>query len=293
MSATRLPSWLDRREFPFEPSLVQLPSGEALSVVDVGVGPALVFSHGTPTWSNEWRHLLRGLSGSHRCIAPDHLGFGLSPRPPGADYRPEAHARRFGELMDTLGLERATFVLHDYGGPFGLDWLLEHPDRVERLVLMNTFAFPFDQSARERRLAAWAGSGLFRWLYRRFNFSFVIARGAWGSATPSTDEVWQPYRALFPDAASRELVLFALARGLSGSADFFSSLESRLDRLSGVPVHLIWGTKDTAFPPPVLRRFQAAFPEATTLELPRSGHFPHEEEPEACLASVREFLRRG
>jgi len=293
MAATPLPSWLDRQEFPFEPSLLPLRSGEALSVTDVGSGPPVVFSHGTPTWSYEWRHLLRGLSPAYRCIAPDHLGFGLSPRPPGADYRPEAHARRFGELMDALGLERATFVLHDYGGPFALDWLLEHPDRVERLVLMNTFAWPFDQSARERRLAGWAGSGLFRFFYRRFNFSFVIAKGAWGTAAPSTPDLWQPYRTLFPDADSRELVLFALARGLAGSADFFSSLASRLARLSHVPVHLIWGLKDTAFPPPVLRRFQAAFPEATTLELRRSGHFPHEEEPEACLASVREFLRRG
>src|SRR5688572_20960601 len=290
MNATPLPSWLDRKQFPFEPTLVRLPSGEHLSVTDVGSGRALVFSHGTPTWSYEWRHLVRPLAESHRCIVPDHLGFGLSPRPVDGDYRPEGHARRFGALMDQLQLPSAGLVLHDYGGPFALDWALEHPSLVERLVLLNTFAWPFDRTPRERRLASFAGSGLFRWLYRNLNFSFFIARSAWGTASPSTKGVWEPYRVLFSDHDARERVLFALARGLAGSADYFASLERRLHRLAHVPVHLIWGMEDSAFPPHVLHRFQAALPRATTLELARSGHFPHEEEPEACLASLRTFL---
>jgi haloalkane dehalogenase len=290
MQPTPLPPWLDRAAFPFTPRLVDLGDGEQLSVTDVGTGRALVFSHGTPTWSYEWRHHLRGLSDGQRCIAPDHLGFGLSPRPPAADYRPEAHARRFARLLDRLGVERYGLVLHDFGGPFALEAALAHPERVERLVLYNTFAWAFGDTPSRRRLAALAGGGLFRWLYRRLNFSFVIARQAWGDRGTMTAETWRPYRVLFPDPASRERVLFALAQSMQGSADFCDGLHRRLDRLAHVPVHLVWGMKDTAFPPSALARFRSVFPRASALELEDAGHWPHEEQPDRCVASVKAFL---
>ena len=80
-----VPTWVDRDAFPFTPKRI-----DGLSVIDEGSGPPVVFSHGTPTWSYEWRHLIRGLSPTHRCIAVDHLGFGLSDPPNDADYSPEA-----------------------------------------------------------------------------------------------------------------------------------------------------------------------------------------------------------
>lgn len=292
MTPTPLPSWLDRHEFPFAPALIPLEGDETLSVTDVGSGRALVFSHGTPTWSYEWRHHLRALSQGQRCIAPDHLGFGLSPRPRDADYRPEAHARRFLLLLDALGLDRYGLVLHDYGGPFALDAALDHPERLERIVLYNTFAWPFDDPPSRKRTAALAGSGAFRLLYRHLNFSFVIAKSAWGRTKKASKDTWRPYLSVFPDKDARELVLFALARSLAGAADFFASLEQRLDRLAQVPVHIIWGLEDSAFPPRDLARFRAALPQASVLELAEAGHWPHEEQPDVCVASVQEFLAR-
>jgi haloalkane dehalogenase len=290
MQPTPLPSWLDRTAFPFAPRLVDVGNGEQLSVTDVGTGRALVFSHGTPTWSYEWRHHLRALSEGHRCIAPDHLGFGLSPRPTGADYRPEAHAQRFLRLVDRLGLDRYGLVVHDFGGPFALEAALAHPERVERLVLYNTFAWAFGDTPKTRRVAALAGGRLFRWLYRNLNFSFVIARSAWGDRATMTRDTWKPYRVLFPDADSRERVLFALAKSMQGSADYCESLFRRLDRLADIPVHLIWGMKDPAFPPSALARFRTVFPRASALELEGAGHWPHEEQPQRCVASVQAFL---
>jgi haloalkane dehalogenase len=293
MSRSDIPAWLDRAAFPFEPTLVDVGHGEALSVTDVGAGRALVFSHGTPTWSYEWREHLRALSGTHRCIAPDHLGFGLSPRPAAADYSPEAHARRFSALLERLGLARYGLVVHDYGGPFALEAALEHPERVERLVLYNTFAWDFADSPRRKRMAEWAGGAMFRWLYRNVNLSFVISKSAWGDRATLSKQTFAPYRALFPDAHSRELVLFALAKAFVGSREFCDSLFRRLDRLAGIPVHIVWGMKDTAFPPDLLARFRAIFPQASVLELDRAGHWPHEEEPERCVASVQAFLERS
>src|SRR5688500_8619028 len=82
---------VDRLAYPFESRWMPLRAGR-MHYVDQGTGDPIVFVHGTPTWSFEWRHLIRGLSKSARCIAPDHLGFGLSDRPHGAPYTPEWHA---------------------------------------------------------------------------------------------------------------------------------------------------------------------------------------------------------
>lgn len=121
MTSPALPTWLDREAYPFLLRRAPLPDG-GLSYVDVGDGAPVLLSHSTPTWSFEWRHLVRALAPDHRCVAPDHLGFGLSDRPDGADYSPEAHARRFAAFADRLDLRDVTLVIHDYGGPIALPW---------------------------------------------------------------------------------------------------------------------------------------------------------------------------
>jgi len=236
-----LPAWLVREAFPFAPQVVA-----SLSVVDEGAGLPVLFSHGTPTWSFEWRHLIRGLASTHRCIAPDHLGFGLSPRPLEADYSPEAHAKRLSRLIDALKLERYSLVVHDFGGPIALDEALNRPERIERLVVFNTIAWPFTDDARLRRMARLAGGGLFKWLYRNVNMSFLISKSAWG-AGPRPASMWSQYTNVFPDAESRERVLWALAKSLTGSTPFFESLWDRRDRLAKTPIHVVWGMADTAF----------------------------------------------
>lgn len=274
------------------PSLVELGDGEALSVVDAGSGHPVVFSHGTPTWSFDWRQMLDRLAGQFHCIAPDHLGFGLSPRPERADYSPGAHAGRFARLIDHYGFDRYSLVVHDFGGPFALDSALEHPERIAALVVINSFAWPFSEMGTKTALQArFAGSPLARWLYRRVNMSFVIADSAWGDRTTKEPATWELHRSLFASADDRERVLFALARSLAGAQPFFARLSARLDRLRNTPLHLIWGMKDSAFPPACLRRFQQVWPHASVLALPDAGHWPHEEQPDACARSVEEFLR--
>src|SRR5688572_12615386 len=87
-NSSSAPAWLDRAAYPFASRWCDLPGGERLHYVDEGAGETLLFAHGTPTWSFEWRHLIRALAPTHRCVAPDHLGFGLSDRPADAAYTP-------------------------------------------------------------------------------------------------------------------------------------------------------------------------------------------------------------
>ena len=277
--------------FAFTPTLVEVGDGEWLSVVDVGRGHPIIFSHGTPTWSYDWRKMIEHLGPRFRCIAPDHFGFGLSPRPPRADYSPEAHAARFRRLVDGFGFDRYSLVVHDFGGPIALDSALDQPERVASLVVINSFAWPFADMGRVTEVQARvAGSGLARWLYRRVNLSFLIAASAWGDRATKDPATWALHRSLFPSADEREQVLFALARSLSGSQRFFTRLWERRERFSNTPVHLVWGLQDSALPAAFLRRFQTAWPHASVLSLPTAGHWPFEEQPEECVRSVNAFL---
>jgi len=165
------PAWLDRSAYPFRPHYFDVGEGR-LHYVDEGSGSPVVLVHGTPTWSFLWRRLIPHLVATgHRVIAPDHLGFGLSDKPRGAGYRPEDHARRLAVLLDALELSDVTLVVHDVGGPIGLSYALDRPERVSRLVILNSWLWPLDDDpviAKGSRLA----SGLLgRFLYTWLNFS--------------------------------------------------------------------------------------------------------------------------
>lgn len=113
--------------------------GHRLHYVDEGSGSPLLFVHGTPSWSFEWGAMVRVLRGERRCIALDHLGFGLSEKPPTAAYRPADHARRLLAFMRHLQLEDVTLVVHDFGGPIGIWAALEARKRIRGIVAINTW----------------------------------------------------------------------------------------------------------------------------------------------------------
>lgn len=288
--APRLPDWLDRTAFPFAGSRVRLADGE-VHVTDHGTGPTVLLVHGTPTWSFEWRHVIRDLSRDHRCVALDHLGFGLSARPEEAGYAPEDHARRLRELVEKLDLRDVTLVVHDFGGPIGLPLALEG-GLVRRLVVVNSFGWPPDEDPGIRRAAALLGGALGRLLYRFANLSLrVILPSAYGDRARLTRAVHEQYLAPFRhDREGRVRVLWALARGLRSSAPFYRELWSRRAALARKPAVVIWGTRDPAFPPRLAARWREAIPGAEIVPIEGAGHWPHEERPDEVVAALRRFL---
>jgi haloalkane dehalogenase len=284
------PAWLDREAYPFTPRRLRLPEG-TLSYVDEGEGPPILFVHGTPTWSFEYRHLIRALARTHRCVAVDLLGFGLSERPPGFAYTPEAHAAVLAGFVARLGLEGFTLVAHDFGGPIALPLALERPGRVKALVLLNTWMWSIADDPDMRRKAGIAGGALGRFLYRRFNFSLrVLTPYAYGDRRRLTRAIHRQYLAPFPDADGRGRVLWPLARALLASGDFYNSLWQRRDRLAGLPALILWGMRDRAFAPALLARWRSALPQARVVELAGAGHWPHEEAPDDVVEALRAFL---
>ena len=97
--------------------------------------------HGNPTWSYLFRHMIRDLRKDHRCVAVDHLGYGLSDKPPRADYSMRAHIRRLGIVIEKLGLSNITLICQDWGGIIGLSYAARNRERFSRLIPMNTTGF--------------------------------------------------------------------------------------------------------------------------------------------------------
>jgi haloalkane dehalogenase len=260
---------------------------------DDGAGPIILFVHGTPTNSYEFRHLVAALSKTHRCIAPDHLGFGQSDRPRDFAYTPEAHAAVLREFADALGLDRFTLVVHDFGGPIGLPLALADDARVERVVIMNTWAWPLDDDPRMARGAAFIGGALGRLLYRYANASLrLIMPSAYGDKRKLTPDIHRRYLDVFRDRGARVLVLHAMAKSLLGSRAHYQWLLDRIGALRRMPVLIVWGMKDSAFQPYQLERWQSLLPDAQVVKIEGAGHWPHEEEPGRVSEALARFVRQ-
>ncbi|MGN6557427.1 MAG: haloalkane dehalogenase [Solirubrobacterales bacterium] len=129
-------------DYPFE-SRYREVDGLRLAHLDEGEGKPVVFFHGEPTWSFLWRKVIPPVrDAGYRCIAPDYAGFGRSDKP--ADlgwYTYDRHVELMAGLLEDLDLREATAVVHDWGGPIGLRLAVEHADRFDRIVIMETGPF--------------------------------------------------------------------------------------------------------------------------------------------------------
>ena len=278
------PDWLDRREYPFESRWLDVEAGR-MHYVDEGRGATVLMVHGTPTWSFLYRHLVKALRDRYRCVAPDHLGFGLSDRPAGWSYRPADQARNLTRFIERLGLKDVTLVVHDFGGPIGLAWALDHPEQVRRLVLFNTWMWSFAGDARMERAGRLLASRLGRVLYERFGFSVrVMLRHAVVDRRRYTRDVHRHYlRALDGHAT------WVYARELVASGAWYDGLWQRRERLARTPALLAWGLKDAAFGA-ALPRWRTVFQRAEVLPLD-CGHAPPEERAPELLPTLERFLQ--
>ena len=286
------PQWLDRKAYPFRHRYLDVDAGR-LHYVDEGEGDPVLFVHGTPTWSFEFRHLIRALAEARRCIAPDLIGFGLSSRPQAFPYTPEAHAAVLAQFVDRMRLDRFSLVVHDYGGPIGLPLCLDRSGRVTRLVLMNTWMWTFDDDPAMQRGGRIAGGAVGRFLYKYANASLrLIMPSAYGDRSRLTPEIHRQYLEAFRKPDDRALVLHPLARAILGSRDYYASLWERRGALASLPTLIVWGMKDTAFKPHQLATWEVLLPHAQIVGVESAGHWPHEEEPEQVIEAVRAFVER-
>lgn len=284
-----LPGWVDRTAYPFEPRSFDV-DGARMHYVDEGEGHPIVLVHGTLTWSFLYRDLIRSLSERYRCIAIDHLGYGLSDKPEHVAYRPEDHARRLRALIGHLGLRDLTLVVHDYGGPIGLSYAIEEPDNVRSLVVFNTWMWSLRGDPVVELASRIGGGSVGRFFFRRFNIEArVVFRAVWGDRSKLTRALHQQYLQPFPEPSDRE-PMWVLAGELLGSSEWYEALWRRRERIRRVPALLLWGLKDPILRPSYLARWQGLFADARTVTFPGAGHFVQEEAPGEVRSAVESFL---
>jgi haloalkane dehalogenase len=290
--------------FPFAPRLSTAP-GFRMHYVDEGTGPVLLCLHGEPTWGYLFRHLIRDFSGTHRVVAPDHMGFGKSETPADRTYWLQDHIDNLEALVLDLKLRDITLVMHDFGGPVGMGLLSRHPELISRVVSVNA-PTPFGQPELAAALAANASQApWFRWIRRAqddgtlddilgalgYNILSTLKLNGFQDGSIITPAWIRAYAAAFPTRAET-LGALGWAKGFALGTHVFEAPSADARRLlATIPALAIWGAEDrTLDGARFLPLFRAVFPHGLVSELPGVGHYSPEDAPRTVSALLRLFL---
>ena len=290
MTASRpLPAWLDGAEYPFRSRFFETPHGD-MHYVDEGSGDVVLFAHGNPTWSFEHRRLIEHLRTKFRCVAPDYLGFGLSDKPYDVSYLPQFHAENLARFIEALGLKDITFVLHDWGGPVGMSYALDHPGNVKRIIAYNSWFWSLRGIRVFERFSRFMGGAVGRFLCRNFNFfPRVMIPVAVGDRKKLSKSAHRHFIKALPTPRSRKGT-WVFPGAIIGQSEWLETLWAKRGALKNTPVLLLWGLKDVAFTAELLARWEGAFPDHVTMKYPNVGHFAPEEIGPDAITSVESFL---
>ena len=288
------PAWVSDELFPFNSRYFKTRSGRAMHYIDEGEGEPVVFVHGNPSWSFEFRHLVKGLRSDFRCIAPDHIGLGLSSRSSNReDHLPQAHAEVFTSLLDHLELRDITLYLSDWGGPIGLHFARNHPDRVKRLIIANTWCWPVSRDPHFVFFSFMMSSWLGQILIKRINlFVNRVVPMAVGRKDVLTPQVMEHYRNAQP-TPDAHLASAALPGAIVGETKWLESIWNDRESFAHLPSLIFWGMKDIAFRRKELARWQSELANFETHEFEDCGHFIAEENPEEILPIISSFMNRA
>jgi haloalkane dehalogenase len=279
------PAWVPSDLYPFEDRWAEI-NGNLLHYVDEGTGPPLLLLNGNPSWSFGWRDVILALRDSFRCIAPDYPGFGLSRAVDGYDFRPASHSKVIETLVDRLGLERMVVFGYAWGGPIGLGLAGRRPEGIRALVIGNTWAWP-DDRLKVRLFSALMGGPLSHLLVDRLNLMLRLYLPANLKRKRLTDQERAAYSGPFPPGKRRQMSAFP--REIVTGRSYLREVEASLPKLAGKPALIVWPDSDPGLGDAELRRWQALFPAARTVLLPKTGQFIDEDAPEDVAAAIADW----
>lgn len=265
--------------------------GERLAYVDEGDGEVLLLLHGMAGSSQTWRSVIQPLSRTFRVLAPDMLGHGSSDKPR-SDYSLGAFAVLLRDLLDELGITRATIVGHSLGGGVAMQFSYQHPDYCRRLILIDSGGLGPDVGLTLRLLSAPgaelimpiiapqpvlnAGDRVWSWLRKA------------GIEAPRGEEIWRSYSS-FADAPTRQAFLRTLRSVVDHRGQSVSAL-NRLGNGTDLPIMVIWGDQDAIIPISHAYAAQEARPDIRVEVLADVGHFPQVERPTQVVDLIEDFM---
>ncbi len=273
----RRPSWVDDELFPFESRFAEV-DGNVVHYLDEGSGPILLMLHGNPVWSFVYRDVVTELRDRFRCIALDFPGFGLSTGAPGYRYLAQDHAELLVAFLDHLDLSELTLVGHNWGGPFGLYAAQQRPDRFQRLVLANTWAWPLNGDLSSEVFSRGMGNPVGRALIKRLNLLTERFIPVAHTRRDLSEAEMAHYRQATPTRERRHAGA-VLPGELVGAREFFTELADGLGVIETLPTLIVWADTDPIFTDKYRKRLEATFPNHTTTVLHGVGHFLQSDAP--------------
>jgi len=290
--ASQLPPDI-RLEYPFASNTLLLLNGAVMHYVDEGRGPVVVMLHGNPTWSFYYRNLVKQLTeAGFRCIVPDHIGCGLSDKPKDYNYTLKQRIEDVEGLIDHLGIQQFSLVLHDWGGAIGCGLAGRRPNALQKLVLLNTGAFLSKHIP--LRIAAIKVPVFGEFVIRALN-GFAGPAATMAVKVPLKPAVkrgllW-PYRSWADRVAVWNFVKDIPLRESHRSYETLTEVEAGLAKLADKPIQLVWGAKDFCFSMHFHERFKAFFPKAESVVYPTHGHYILEDGGSEVWQKIRVFLQ--
>jgi haloalkane dehalogenase len=288
MSVFRTPEARFDGLLPFEPHYLD-QDGLRMHYLDEGDGDAVLCLHGEPTWSYLYRKMIPVLAPHARVVAPDYFGFGRSDKPTDIGwYTFDRHCASIARLVEELDLRRLTLVVQDWGGPIGLRLAVEQPERVDRLVILNT-GIGGGRAPSET------------WL--RFR---EVVRAAGGDFEPGRLIRTAAVRGLAGDVVAAYDAPFPTPESKAGALAFPEQVPTEPEHPNTAPLMqirealrswekpalVLFGDSDPIFAPAVAERMAEWIPGALPAELVAgAGHFVQEDAGDEVAARVVEFLR--
>lgn len=281
-------TWFDTKEYPFKNNYATI-NGRAMHYIDEGEGEILLMIHGTPAWSFLYRKMVQHFSKTHRCIVPDHLGFGLSEKSKDIDSSAPQLAKNLTAFIQQLGLKNITLIVHDFGGPIGLSYAIHQPDNVKKIILMNTWFWKTKDQEAVQKVDKILHSRLGKFMYLRLNFSpkFLLPK-AFYNKTKLPKSIHQHYTKVFRNKAER-WGLLQIGHSLLGASDWYEQQWQQIDQIKGKPFLVLWGTKDEFIRPEYLATWRQTLTNAS-IKTYECGHFLQEEKPEELITEINRFL---
>ena len=293
-------------DFPFEPHFAEV-LGSKMHYVDLepdvapgdAKGSPFLFLHGNPTWSYLWRNVIPHCAPLGRCVAPDLIGMGRSDKPE-IEYTFFDQARYLDQLIEQLGLDRVTLVLHDWGSALGFHWACRHPDRVRAIAFMEAIVRPgkWKQMSPPVRL-------LFKRLrHPKKGRKMAIEKNIFiekllprGSARKLTEAEMDHYREPFLDPKHREaLRAWPTQIPLDGEpAEVHDAVANYFEWLqrSEIPKLLFYVEPSFIIPPAVVPSLRRRLPNLETVDLGKGRHFTPEEYPHTIGRGIAEWYQRA
>jgi len=261
-------------DFPFEPHYLD-HDGLRMHYLDEGEGDPVLLLHGEPTWSFLYRKMIPPLAHVARCVAPDYFGFGRSDKPTSREwYSYDRHVESIARLVRELDLQNITLVVQDWGGPVGFRVAVENPERIARLVVMNTgigARAPNDEWLRFRDFMRRVGTGIVAGQLVRISL-----------VQPTTDEIIAGYDAPFPVPESRMgIVQFPELVATSSDHPSAPAMLAVREQLASFdkPALVLFGDSDPIFSRRDAERLAELLPSAELAPpVEGAGHFLQEDQ---------------